>query len=124
MLIYDEYEDEYEDGIPNETSGGPIGLGLNREKDEVVEIRTPPYVLSPKTRYQGETFFLLIPVEEDDYVLMGTNLKSEIMFPETHSQEQGASFENFLEHSLHGSFGNQPDCEQEGLFLDQFSQYR
>ena len=57
MPIYDEYEDDYWDEMPRETIGDLAGLGLNKEKDEVVGIRASSYVLNPRTPYQGEMVF-------------------------------------------------------------------
>ena len=107
--------------MPREIVGDPAGLPINRGKYKVVGIKASSYVLNPRTPYQGEMFFLLGPIEEDDYALARLSPKDEILVPDTQSQEHIASFENCLEHSLHGSFGNQPVCEEEGLFLEQFS---
>ena len=49
--IYDEYRDDYWDGIPEETTEGLVGLGLNKERDKVYEDRNSPYILNLKASY-------------------------------------------------------------------------
>ena len=60
-----------------------MSLMLNREQDQIVEIRTSLYALSPRTPHQREMLFLLGPIKEDDCILVGTSLKDELMVPDT-----------------------------------------
>ena len=77
--IYDEYEDDYWDGMPKETIWEPVSPGLNRERDKVSEFITSPDNLNLGAPYQGKVFCLLNLVEGDDCALAEANPKDEFL---------------------------------------------
>ena len=90
--IYDEYEDDYWDGMPKETVWEPVSPGLNRERDEVSKNETSPDDLNLMALYQGKVFFLPEPVEGDDCTLAKANPKNEVLDFKDRIQDDDALF--------------------------------
>ena len=74
------------------------------ERDVIAETKASPYILEPKTLYQGEGF--LGYVEGEDCVLTRAYLKDEVLAPEEWSQNYNTPFKEYLGCSMHGSLEN------------------
>ena len=106
MPIYDEYEDDYLDTMPRETTLVSTSPGLDREGSENSRTNAAPYSPNSKTSFRGEVLCSLGLVEENDQTVAEARMKNEVPVSETWSGGHDISFKYCHKYSVHNYFEN------------------